>query len=333
MNAVVQTLQPTGALVASGGRMAVAEVIGHVTQVQEVMRAVMKPDVHYGKIPGTPKPTLLKPGAEVLCVSFRIADEYAVEDLSTPDMIRYRVTCTGKHQISSVVLGSGMGEASSSEEKYKWRKAVNHDEWEETPPAMRRKKHARGKGGDSYVQEQVRTEPADLANTVLKMANKRAKVAMVLNVTAASDMFSQDLEDMEDALRDHLTRHGGDIAGQEQQQAEREVWPDEAFDKQLPKMLKAIADGKSPEEIIAWAESKGALTEQQKARIHGGKKAAADTAAVPTFAQVASAIAKASSLEKLALAGDLIRQVPDEQQRKELQATYDAREAEFTPKD
>jgi hypothetical protein len=212
MNAVVEIKQPGGALAAaqSGGRMAVADIISHVALVQEVMRAVMKPDVHFGKIPGTNKPTLYKAGAEVLCMTFRIADTYEVEDLSTPDMIRYRVNCIGTHQITGAVLGSGLGESSSNEEKYKWRKAVNVEEFEGTPTNMRRVKHARGSGGTFYKQEQVRTEPADLANTILKMANKRAKMAMTLNVTAASDCFAQDLEDMDEALRDHLTRHEDD---------------------------------------------------------------------------------------------------------------------------
>ena len=37
---------------------------------------------------------------------------------------------------------------------------------------------------------------ADQYNTVLKMANKRSLVAAVLNSTAASDIFTQDIEDM-----------------------------------------------------------------------------------------------------------------------------------------
>jgi hypothetical protein len=44
----------------------------------------------------------------------------------------------------------------------------------------------------------VRTHPADLANTVLKMAKKRAFVDAVLTGTAASSIFGQDLEDVED---------------------------------------------------------------------------------------------------------------------------------------
>ena len=40
---------------------------------------------------------------------------------------------------------------------------------------------------------------ADQYNTVLKMANKRSLVAAVLNATAASDIFTQDIEDMPQA--------------------------------------------------------------------------------------------------------------------------------------
>lgn len=186
------------------GRSSVTEVTKHVIAVQEVMRSVMKQNVHYGTIPGAgDKPTLLKPGAEVLCMTFRIADDYEVEDLSGLGFVRYRVKCIGRHQVTGVALGSGLGEASTDEEKYKWRKAVCTKEWEDTPQDLRRLKYGRKTGG-YYTVEQVRTEPADLANTVLKMACKRAKIAMVLNVTAASDMFSQDLEDLDAELVRHL---------------------------------------------------------------------------------------------------------------------------------
>jgi hypothetical protein len=268
VNAVVQ-LEPRALAHQPAGRMAVADIISHVATVQEVMRAVMKPEVHYGKIPGAgDKPTLLKAGAEVLCMVFRIADSYQVEDLSTTDCIRYRVTCVGTHQTTGIVMGAGLGEASSNEEKYKWRKAVCTEEWQETPANMRRVKHARGKNNTTYKVEQIRTEPADIANTVLKMANKRAKMAMVLNVTAASDCFAQDLEDMDEALRDHLARHPDEApAAQPEQPPELPTWPDEIFEQKLPGFRKAIAGGKTPDEIIAWASTKGTLTDAQKARI------------------------------------------------------------------
>lgn len=200
MNQVVE-IRPHQVVAA---RMSVVEVTAHVIAVQEIMNALMKPNVHYGTIPGAgDKPMLLKSGAELLCMTFRISDEYRIDDLSTPDMIRYRVQCIGHHQTTGAVLGSGMGEGSTGEEKYRWRRAVCKEEYEATPADLRRIKFGKKSGG-YYTTEQVRTDPADLANTVLKMACKRAKIAMVLNVTAASDMFSQDLEDLDDVLREHL---------------------------------------------------------------------------------------------------------------------------------
>jgi hypothetical protein len=179
-----------------------AEIRQRVNLVQEVMRGVMKEGTHYGKIPGTPKPTLYKPGAEVLCVAFRIAPKYIVEDLSDATTARYRVTCVGRHQVTDIVLGEGVGECSSAEEKYKWRGAVCTEEFDLVPESMRRIKFAKW---NNKVEKkiQVRTEAADTANTVLKMACKRAKIAMTLDVTAASDMFTQDIEDLPEELRAH----------------------------------------------------------------------------------------------------------------------------------
>jgi hypothetical protein len=250
--------------------MAVADIISHVALVQEVMRAVMKPDIHYGVIPGTDKPTLLKQGAEVLCMAFRVADSYQVEDLSTADTVRYRVTCIGTHQTTGVVLGTGMGEASSGEEKYKWRKAFD-DEFNATPENMRRIK--KGK----YTTKQIRTEPADLANTVLKMANKRAKIAMTINVTACGDMFGQDLEDMDEALRDHLTRHGQDMSQQQAPRQELQPYPAADFKNNLESWGKVIQSGrKTPDDLIAMVSTKGVLSDAQKQAIRDLAKPAAD---------------------------------------------------------
>lgn len=175
--------------------LSAAAMRANVNLIQEVMQAVMKPDVHFGKIPGTPKPTLYKAGAEKIAQAFRIAPSYRTEDLSTPDCVRYRVTCIGTHQTSSIVMGEGMGECSSLEEKYKWRKAYPK-EFAAAPEDRKRVKY-----GKDFETQQIRTEPADVANTILKMACKRAQVAMTLNVTAASDIFTQDIEDLPEELR------------------------------------------------------------------------------------------------------------------------------------
>ena len=184
------------------------EVKAHVNLIQQVMQAVMKPKVHFDTIPGTEKPTLLKPGAEVLMSTFRIAVDPRVEDLSTSDEIRYRVFCVGTHQTTGTVLGTGLGECSSNEEKYKWRRAVCDEEFEATPEDRRRTKYGRKQGGH-YTVQQVRTEPSDVANTILKMAKKRALVDFTLTALAASDIFNQDLEEMPDEIREAVTEGEG----------------------------------------------------------------------------------------------------------------------------
>lgn len=216
-------------------RFSASEIRERVNLVQTVMQGIMKRDTHYGTIPGTPKPTLYKPGAEVLCVTFRVAPEYRIEDLSTADIARYRVTCVGRHQVTGTALGEGVGECSSGEEKYKWRAAVCAEEFDLTPENARRLKFAKWKG-NVEKKIQVRTEAADMANTVLKMACKRAMIAMTLNVTAASDIFTQDIEDLPEELRQH------EAAAQPQPQPKEE--PKKPIDgKAFTNALNAIRTG------------------------------------------------------------------------------------------
>jgi hypothetical protein len=145
------------------------------------------------------KPSLWKPGAEVLFATFRISVDPIVEDLSTPEEARFRVTARAHSQ--NLSLGSAVGEASSDEEKYKWRETVCQEEFDATPEDRRRDKWKRSQSGNYSIQ-QVRTEVADHRNTILKMAAKRAYVALALQVTAASDIFTQDIEDLPSELQD-----------------------------------------------------------------------------------------------------------------------------------
>lgn len=180
--------------------LSAADIRAHVNLIQEVMKAVMKKNTHYGVIPGCKQPSLYKAGSEVLLATFRIAVSLQVDDLSTPDEIRYRVQAIGTHQSGNIV-GTGIGECSSGEEKYRWRKAVCDEEFDDTKENMRRIKYAKNYG-KVEKQKQVRTNPADLANTVLKMAKKRAQIDLTLTATAASDIFTQDVEDLPEELRE-----------------------------------------------------------------------------------------------------------------------------------
>lgn len=181
------------------GAASIASLRAQIQLIQKAMSEVMIEGVHFGKIPGTPKPSLWKSGAEVLCSMFHIAPIFLTEDLSTSDSVRYRVRCIGRHQATGIDLGEGVGECSSDEAKFRWRAPVCDEEFAATPADRRREKWTRGQGG-VYVQKQVRVDCADVANTVLKIGAKRAHIAMVLNVLAASDIFSQDLEDLPEGM-------------------------------------------------------------------------------------------------------------------------------------
>lgn len=173
------------------------ELKDHVNLIKEVLLKVMIKGTHYDVIPGTDKETLLKPGAEKILTTFRIACMPEITDLSTADEIRYRVEARGVHQTTGIVVGAGVGECSSMEDKYAWRGVICDDEWDATPESRRREKWSKGWNGSPPIcVRQVRTNPADLANTILKMAKKRAMVDLTLTATAASDVFSQDLDDM-----------------------------------------------------------------------------------------------------------------------------------------
>ena len=176
-----------------------AEIKADVNLIQQVLKSVFKKDVHFGVIPGTKKNTLYKPGAEYIMVIFRLCGEPIIEDLSTPDEIHYRIRIKVTHQITGATVGWGVGEGSSSEEKYKWKKAVL-GEYNATPEDRRRLKYY----DEGKPVMQVRANIADVANTVLKMTKKRALVDATLTCTAASDVFDQDLEDMTPEMREAL---------------------------------------------------------------------------------------------------------------------------------
>lgn len=184
----------------------VEELKSDIDSIQTALRQVMKDDVHYGVIPGTDKPTLYKPGAEIILSMFRIAVDPNVEDLSTEEHIRYRVQCKGTHMPTGGHIGVGVGEASTKEEKYAWRAAVCQEEYDDTPEHRRRIKYKkRWKNNPNEPDQvdrlmQVRQNPADLANTILKMAKKRAMIDLTLTATAASDAFTQDMEDLQDVI-------------------------------------------------------------------------------------------------------------------------------------
>lgn len=189
----IATLHPAEA----GVPLTAKQLISRLALIQDVMKNVMKEGQDFGTIPGTPKPTLYKPGAEKLCVTFRLAPDDPIIE-SVPELsgdIRYRVRVPLRASDGSLVA-VGVGECSTGEEKYHWRRPVHDSEFQSAPEDQRRQKWTR----DGDLWNQVRVNPADVANTVLKMAHKRAYVHVVIMATAAGAIFTQDIEDLPDGV-------------------------------------------------------------------------------------------------------------------------------------
>ena len=194
--------QPPGALMERPEQM-----IARITQAREIViaiqRQVMKPGIHYGIIPGTVKPVLLKEGADVLNMAFRLSPkEEEVLDLSNADERRFKVT-VGLYDGEGKRLGFGVGICSTSEDKYKWRKAYKQDF--DMQPVERRRTKMGETGGRVWTVLQIRTDPADLENTVLQMAVKRALVQATRQVHAVSDIFADiTMADLPEDIRESL---------------------------------------------------------------------------------------------------------------------------------
>lgn len=92
---------------------------------------VLKENVDFGKIPGTDKNVLLKPGAERLCGAFKLAPVF--EPISQAEDFErgfffYRYSCALVHRETGEVYGRGIGSCNSQENKYGYR-------WVSAPPS------------------------------------------------------------------------------------------------------------------------------------------------------------------------------------------------------
>ena len=197
--------------------MDVKDVVEQVHKVQALMEAVMVKDLHYGVIPGIDKPSLFQPGAQKLGLTFRLVPQYEIKETYLDNgHYRVRTTCRLVHQPTGADSGEGVGFCSSEESKYAFRTANL------TCPACGQAHIIKGKeeygggwlcwkkkggcgatfkDGDPVIEKQERGQIpnpniADTFNTILKMSKKRAYVDAMITACAASDLFTQDVEDM-----------------------------------------------------------------------------------------------------------------------------------------
>lgn len=194
------------------------EVMGQIQVIQQLMRDGMTEGEHWGKIPGCgDKPALLKPGAEKLGLMFRLAGKYEIIENNLPNgHLDVKVKCSLQHIVTGQFWGEGLGSCSTMESKYRYRSGVGEstgvkvpkEYWDlrRTDPAKAMeiigKGYATKKGDDGiwYIVEKLdKVENPDIAdtyNTVRKIAKKRAFVDAMLSATAASDIFTQDIDEM-----------------------------------------------------------------------------------------------------------------------------------------
>ena len=193
-----------------------------VSIVREAQRAVMHKGHHFDTIPGCgDKPTLLKPGAEVIALTFQFGTAYNVEQTDLGGGHReYSVTCSLIHRPTGGAVGQGIGSCSTRETKYLYRNSgrscpqcgeetiIKGQEQYGGGWVCFKKKGGCGakfKDGDESIETQhigrvEHDNPADYYNTCLKMAKKRAFVDAILTSTAASDVFTQDIEDQPESF-------------------------------------------------------------------------------------------------------------------------------------
>lgn len=198
-------------------RMTVDELKANLAYIREIMQNVMTEGQDYGKIPGCgEKPALLQPGAQKLCMTFRIQPRVKKEEVKDLPGLHREYSFTLCLVSTPSKEWDGVGTCSTLESKYRYRKA------ERRCPKCGHNTIIQGKAeygggwicfkkkggcGEKFPENDQRItsqpggtveyeNPPDYWNTVRKMAFKRALVHAAINATNTSELWTQDVEEM-----------------------------------------------------------------------------------------------------------------------------------------
>lgn len=208
--------------------LSVVDLKNQVAKIQAVMKSVMHEGTHFGTIPGIKTKFLWKPGAEKLCMTFRLIPKFTLNRTTHPELpghMTYEVICELYHGPTNTKVGEGLGICSTLEKKYRYRNdnlptgvEVPSAWWKErksenlpkilknsgvepmTQAAMKKQglelgtAKVDGKFQICYTKKIENPDIADTYNTVIKMAKKRALVDATITALSVSDMFTQDPE-------------------------------------------------------------------------------------------------------------------------------------------
>lgn len=205
------------------------EAVQHrIKYLHRVIGSILVEGTDYGIIPGTSKPTLYQSGAQKMAVAFRLRPEFSVSYEEHDNYHRtYTVKCSLYHIPTGRLISEGVGICSTLEGRYRFRKVKDEHETDVSVPKgywddrdQNLLEEALKKAGVEMADDQYpstkkiknqwkivlaiedtgeRTEhdnPADYWNTCAKIAAKRGFVHGVNNGTGASEVFTQDVEDM-----------------------------------------------------------------------------------------------------------------------------------------
>lgn len=209
--------------------MSIPQAVARFNTLVEFVQTVMRQDVDYGIIPGTPKPTLLKPGAEKLTTLFGLTTRFIVvektedwtgEAHGSEPFFYYWYRC--QLWRGDRLIAEADGSCNSRESKYRWREAkrkcpkcgaaaINRSKYPprnkpNAEPGYYCHSKAGGCGAEFAADDQAiigqqtgRTPNPDICdqiNTLQKMSQKRALIAATLIGVNASEFFTQDLDDL-----------------------------------------------------------------------------------------------------------------------------------------
>lgn len=209
--------EPKALTVHTSPRQDVDIILLNQSAIQQLKKS-MTYGVHYGPpYKNSKKDTLLKPGAEWAQKLFGIRPQYEeIEAIIQPNFddlakswISFRYRCQMVEIATGNIVGEAIGTCHSLEDKYHWRNGQLQCPHcgQETLIVSKRNQSVywcntynggcgkeTPKNAPEITSQQIgkvpNANPMDLANTLDKIAQKRAYVSAVLNATAASSIFA-----------------------------------------------------------------------------------------------------------------------------------------------
>lgn len=184
------------------------DIITQISIIQDLLKNVLKENIHYGKIPGCgDKFVLYKAGAEKILFMFRLSPRFRIKQNDLGNGHREYIIITELYHIpTGKFFAQGLGSANTLEAKFRYTKKQTILS-ENLPKDYKEKKDTYKKQGYEAIKQNnkwywvknervERDNNADNYNTILKMAKKRSLIDATLIATSASDIFTQDIYDL-----------------------------------------------------------------------------------------------------------------------------------------